>query len=114
MRAQLIFVYVLLGSVCAMEPFKQLDFMFTLFFSASCCLVYAMTAKEIDDIFAELFIIFQAVALVDYGAMAVSYSWLDAAYMSLLNDINTALLITDIICLVGVALGDRRVFNWFS
>lgn len=114
MRAQLIFVYVLLGSVCAMEPFKQLDFMFTLFFSASCCVVYAMTAKEIEDLFAELFLVFQALALVNYAAMGMSYAWLDGYFLSNLNDINTALLITDIICLIGVALGDRRVLNWLG
>lgn len=114
MRLQLITVYIFLGSVCSMDPFNQLDFMFTLFFSASCCVVYAMTAKEIDDLFAELFLVFQALALVNYAAMGMSYAWFDGYFLSNLNDINTALLITDIICLIGVALGDRRVFNWLG
>ena len=114
MRFQLIFVYIFLSFVCYSEPFKELDFMFTLFFGASCCIVYAMTAKEIDDIFAELFMIFQAVALANYAFMGLCYAFYDAAFMIELNNINTALLIADIICLIGVMLGGWRLSNKFS
>ncbi len=111
MRTQLICVYVLLAFVCNSDMLASYDFMISLFFAACCCIVCAMTAKEIDSIFAELFLVFQALALVNYAAMGMSYAWFDGYFLSNLNDINTALLITDIICLIGVALGDRRCFN---
>lgn len=111
MRLQLVIVYILLSFICEADLLASYDFMVTLFFSASCCVVFAMTAKEIDDIFAELFILLQGIALVNYAVMGIAYAWFDNVMMLMLNDINTALLITDIICLVGVMIGDRRLFN---
>lgn len=111
MRTQLICVYALLAFVCNSDMLNNYDFMLTLFFGASCCIVFAMTAKEIDSVFAELFILLQAVALINYAAMGISYAWLDNVHMLLLNNINNSLLIADILTLFGVLLGDRRLFS---
>ena len=110
MKCLLVLVYAALNYACSLDPFKGADFMYTVFFSASCCILFALIAKQIDSLFAELFIIMQAIALLNYAAMGVSYAYFDSLYSLELNNLNTALLIADIIALIGVLLGDRWLY----
>jgi len=103
--------YTLLAYASSLDLFAGADFMYTVFFSASCCILCALIARHVYNLFAELFVLLQAVALVLYAAMAVSYLWFDAALMLELYNINTALLIADIIMLTGVLIGDRWLYN---
>jgi uncharacterized membrane protein YeiH len=107
----LILVYGALNYACSLDPFKGADFMYTVFFSASCCVLYALLAKQIDNLFAELFIIFQVIALITYALMGVSYAYFNSIFQLELTNLNTALLIADIIALTGVMLGDRWLYN---
>jgi len=109
-KCLLVLVYAALNYACSLEPFKGADFMYTVFFSGSCCIFLAIIASEIDNLFAELFIILQAAALLVYISMGISYAYFDSIYSLELTNLNTALLIADIIALIGVLLGDRWLF----
>ena len=63
-KCLLVLVYAALNYACSLEPFKGADFMYTVFFSGSCCILYAVIAGEIDNLFAELFIICSEFLLV--------------------------------------------------
>jgi hypothetical protein len=107
----LVLVYGALNYACSLDPFKGADFMYTVFFGASCCILFAVIAREVDSLFAELFIIFQVIALITYAAMGVSYAYFDSVLQLELTNLNTALLIADIMALTGVMLGDRWLYN---
>jgi hypothetical protein len=111
MKLLLVASYTLLAYGSSLDMFAGADFMYAIFFSASCCILCALIARHVPSLFAELFVLLQAVALVLYALMSASYLWLDASYMVELNNINTALLIADIIALAGVMLGDRWLYS---
>lgn len=111
MKLALVGVYAVSTWLFSLDLFASYDFVITIFFSASACILYALIAKHIDSLFADLFIILQACTLLNYAAMAVSYSLFDLSYMLYLENINTALLITDIIALIGVMFGDRWLYS---
>lgn len=111
MKVALIVAYALLASVCTLDLFAHADFMVTIFFTASACILCGLIAHQIDTLFAELFVIFQATAVCIYFVMSLSYLFYDASLMIELNNINNALLIADIIALMGVALGDRWLYS---
>lgn len=100
--------------ICSLDIFSGLDFVFTAFFTASCCISLAAIASHVESIFADFFILFQAVAVFLYLAMGTSYALFSNHLILDLSVINDTLLITDIICLLGVAIGDRRLFDKFS
>lgn len=107
----LVAVYMLLAWFSSLDPFASADFMYTLFFLGSCCVLCALIAREIDSLFAETFVILQSIALANYVAMALSYSKFDAAGMAHLEFTNHLLIVADIIALIGVLLGDRWLLN---
>jgi len=114
MKLLLVAAYTLLAYSSSLDLFSGADFMYTIFFSASCCILCALIARHVPSLFAELFVLLQAVALILYACMAVAYLYIDAAFMLELDNINTALLIADIIALTGVMLGDRWLYRWIS
>jgi hypothetical protein len=114
MRAALVLAYLILAGVCSLDLFREADFMYTLFFVSSCSLLCALIATQIDSLFAELFVILQATAILTYFVMALSYLFYDANLMLELNNINNSLLIADIIALIGVMLGDRWLYSGAS
>lgn len=111
MKYTLVAVYAFFFYVCSLDLFPEADLIATIFFTSTACLLCAVLAKQVDSLFAELFILLQAVALVNYAAMAVSFAFFDSALLVLLENINSALLITDIIALIGVMLGDRWLYS---
>ena len=111
MKLLLVLVYGSLNYACSLDPFKGTDFMYTVFFSASCCILFAVIANQIDNTFAEMFIVLQSAALMTYALMGISYAYFDSAFQLELTNLNTALLIADIMALTGVMLGDRWLYN---
>jgi hypothetical protein len=111
MKYLLIAVYAVLFIVCSLDLFQAADFMVTIFFASTACILCALIATKVDSLFAELFVMLQAVALVNYAALSISYSFFDSALFLLFENINSSLLITDIITLIGVMLGDRWLYN---
>lgn len=111
MKYILVATYSLFFFLCALDLFPSADFVATVFFTSTVCLLCALIASKINCLFAELFVLLQAVALVNYALMSASYAFFDSALLLELNNINSALLITDIIALTGVILGDRWLFS---
>jgi hypothetical protein len=111
MKYLLVAVYAFFFMVCQLDLFQAADFMVAIFFTSTVCILCALLAKQVDSLFAELFILLQAVALVVYAMMALSYAFMDSVGLLLLENINNALLITDILALLGVMLGDSWLYN---
>lgn len=114
MKYILVSTYAALFYLCSLNVFAGADFMLSIFFASSACILCALIASYIDDLFAEFFMLLQALALITYASVAVSYSFFDSYGFLVFEQVNSVLLIIDIVALAGVLLGDKWVYNKFS
>jgi len=113
----LIAQYAAFFILLSFDFFSGVDFMFTLFITASPYFYLGWFASKIqassyaENILLQVFICLQGVAIINYFGMAMSYLFGGDNYSALIAgqlDLNSVLIACDIMTLAVIAYGSRR------